>query len=75
MKPEVEIEQMLSAGERVTGAAAFAPAHGSLLQDQGLGQRSTTARPRRTECECCGDENAWSDGDGCSQGAGQMNHV
>ena len=56
MKPEVEIEQMLSAGERVTGAAAFAPAHGSLLQDQGLGQRSTTARPRRTECECCGDE-------------------
>ena len=71
MKPEVEIEQMLSAGERVTGAAAFAPAHGSLLQDQGLGQRSTTARPRRTECECFGDENAWN----CCEGAGQMNHV
>ena len=41
----------LSAGERVTGAVAFPPAHRSLLQDQGLGQRSTTSRPRRTECE------------------------
>ena len=34
------------AGERVTGALAFPAAHGALLQDQGLGQCSTTAWPR-----------------------------